>query len=220
MTSTAQIKSLTHDPRTQALQTALKDELYIVGGAVREALLEHEAQDLDFTTPLAPDEIRSRLESAGLPVYPTALQHQTVTVNPVADLPHVELTTFHGPGMRPEGGVSKGKSIEEDLQFRDFTVNAIAVRAKDAEVIDPFNGGQDLADSLLRAVGDAEERFREDPLRMFRLIRFVGTHAFTVEDATRSACLKLKELIAPVAIERVRAEFAKLVCGSELKRAA
>src|SRR5690554_3294286 len=161
---------LREDPRLELLQRALgaDAQLHLVGGAVRDALLGDNKKaepDLDLASALLPDELIKRLEHADVRTIPTGLQHQTVTAVPIPNRPAVEITTFRGSGMRPEGGVRAAESIEEDLRYRDFTVNALAVSLAGGQLVDVTGGLDDLKRRLIRAVGNPQERFSEDPLR-------------------------------------------------------
>lgn len=195
-------------------------ELYLVGGPVRDLLLEREVpHDLDFATSIPPEEtkeIASRLDHAGL--YDVGEQFGTIgVVLRDGEVPTpVEITTYRSeayePGDRhPE--VAFGTSIEDDLSRRDVTVNAIAVEVRTGEIVDPFYGQADLAMGLLRAVGDPDERFAEDPLRLLRVARFVSQLGFAVEANTRAAMRRQASKLATISKERIFSELTRLLCG-------
>lgn len=195
-------------------------ELYLVGGVVRDVLLDRPApSDLDFATSALPEqtrEIASGLNHAGL--YDVGERFGTIGIVFATEngpLP-VEITTFRSehylPGSR-HPDVVYGDSIADDLGRRDVTVNAIAVDVRTGEVVDPFYGQADLAMGLLRAVGDPDERFREDPLRLLRVARFVSQLGFAVEAETRAAMMRQASTIETVSAERVLAEITRLLCG-------
>ena len=214
------IDTLLKDDRVVALKRAFSGicDIYVVGGSVRDVLLGKAIGDIDFTCALPPEEITKISLANNFRVFPTGLKHQTVTVliseesSPLAS--SLEITTFHGPKMRPTGGVSAGGSIEEDLGYRDFTVNALALRVTDGKLIDIADGQKDLQDKTIRAVGDPAERFREDPLRLMRMVRFACLEGFTADPATSTAAKSLSALLSQVSIERIRAEFTKILTSN------
>ena len=191
-------------------------EIYIVGGAVRDSLMGRITNDWDFTTNATPEEI--------LEVVPGGLynnQFGTVfTDNPDdPDRPH-EITTFrteegYSDARHPDK-VSWGKTLEEDLARRDFTINAMAleVKGKKQEVKDFYNGQKDIENKLIRAVGDADVRFSEDALRMMRAIRIAAEINFKIEEKTFNAIKNNAPLINKIAKERVKDELFKLLGSS------
>lgn len=181
--------------------------LYIVGGTVRQALLGQVSSDLDLATPLLPDKVQSALEKQGIRVVPTALQHGTVTA--FLEDSKVEITTFRQVGPQSESNFSK--TIEEDLAGRDFTINAIAYHVSEKLIIDPFNGQKDIETNHLRAVGSAEDRFMEDPLRILRMIRFGPAAARNVDENTLAAAEKLVDKLHGISPERIRDEISKII---------
>lgn len=195
-------------------------ELYLVGGPVRDLLLERPVpNDLDFATSLPPGrtrEIGERLPHVG--IYDIGEKFGTIgIVMPAGEgtIP-VEITTFRSEqyeaGSRhPE--VVFGTRIETDLARRDITVNAIAIDVLTGQVIDPFYGRADLAMGLLRAVGDPDERFIEDPLRLLRVARFVSQLGFAVEVDTFAAMKRQATTLRSISEERILAELTALLCG-------
>ena len=186
--------------------------LVLVGGAVRDLLLERPGSDWDLATALLPQAVMERARAAGFRCIPTGLQHGTVTVMDGPD--DFEVTTYRGDGAYLDGrhpsAVRLGVSLEEDLARRDFTVNALALPAQAVgssawreALVDPFGGRRDLEAGLLRAVGDPLQRFAEDGLRPLRACRFVAQLGFTLDPATRSAIPERLEVARRVAVERV-----------------
>lgn len=178
---------------------SLLGEVFLVGGAVRDLVLGREPKDLDFATPLPPEEVARRLEEAGLPVGLAGARFGTVyTAVPVSGtVLDVEITTFRtesyeGAGRKPRVGWAS--SLLEDLARRDFTINAMALGG-DGGIIDPFGGLEDLRQGLVRAVGDARARFEEDPLRVVRAFRFAARYGWRVEEATLRAARELAFLV-------------------------
>ena len=196
-------------------------ELYLVGGMVRDVLLEHPVpNDLDFATSATPPrtrEILRTIDHAGL--YDVGERFGTIgVVMRGAEGEHmpVEITTYRSEqyeaGSR-HPAVSFGRRIEDDLARRDVTVNAIALDVETGQIVDPFYGQADLHMGLLRAVGDPDERFAEDPLRLLRVARFVSQLGFAVEAETLAAMARQAPALATISAERVFAELTKLLCG-------
>ncbi|HAU64988.1 MAG: tRNA adenylyl-/cytidylyl-transferase [Candidatus Woesebacteria bacterium GW2011_GWA1_40_43] len=185
-------------------------EIYIVGGAVRDTLMGRFVNDWDFTTNATPEEI--------LKVIPGGLynnQFGTVfTDNPDdPEKPH-EITTFrteegYSDARHPDK-ITWGKTLEEDLSRRDFTINSLALN-KNLEVVDLYKGQGDIKNKLICAVGDPDARFSEDALRMMRAVRIAAELGFTIEEKTFEAIKKNAPLINKIAKERVKEEFFKLI---------
>lgn len=173
---------------------------FLVGGAVRDILLGKEKLDLDVASPLRVSEILERLEVRGLKVIPTGISHGTVLC--VVDGEHVEITEFRGPNHG---------SLEEDLARRDFTINAIAYDIAFRKLVDPFGGISDLRNGIVRAVGDPLERFKEDPLRILRMVRFGPANNRELENNTREAAIVLAQTLTGVSVERIREELTKII---------
>jgi len=184
---------------------------YLVGGCVRDLLMKRPLTDIDITTPATPDQVMEIFAGEEVYAIPTGLEHGTVTV--VSNGNNIEVTTFR-TDISPDGrrsGVRFGKSLEEDLLRRDFTMNAIAYSPADDACIDPFDGRADIEKELIRAVGTPLKRFREDYLRMIRAHRFEAVLEFEIEAETLMA---LKEAAAEkwqraISIERIREEINK-----------
>ncbi len=180
---------------------------WIVGGCVRDLLLGRVAADWDIATDARPKELLSIFPRA----IPTGIEHGTVTV--VQRGQHYEVTTLRGEGTYTDGRrpdwVEFVDDITADLARRDFTVNAMAIDPVDAQLIDPFDGRGDLERGVLRAVGDARERFAEDGLRVLRAARFVATLELELDPDTRAAIRPTLDTYRKVAMERVRDEWVK-----------
>lgn len=207
------IRALLADPRLEILKSALgaSAALHVVGGSVRNAMLGLPTGDLDLASALLPGELAAELAARGIRSFPTGLRHQTVTALPIEGAEGVEITTFRGPNMNPESGIVRSETIEEDLCYRDFTMNALAVSVAGGVLIDPTGGLDDLRRGVLRAPGAPLERFREDPLRVLRLIRFACAFGFTIDEATERAARESVPAVAKTSIERARDEISKIL---------
>jgi tRNA nucleotidyltransferase (CCA-adding enzyme) len=186
-------------------------EAYLVGGCVRDRLLGREVYDYDITTSAWPQEVMRLFPEH----VPTGLQHGTVTV--LTAKGRFEVTTFrtdgeYRDGRRPEQVVFV-RSLREDLARRDFTCNAMAL-GRDGRLHDPFGGREDLEQGLIRAVGQARQRFEEDALRMLRGIRFAAQLGFRVEDATLAAIRSEGQALRGIARERIREEWHKMLLAN------
>ena len=187
-----------------------KFEIYIVGGSVRDLLMAKIPGDWDFTTNATPEKI---LEILGEEAF---YDNKFGTVGfPVdKDSYPFEITTFrteagYSDSRRPNK-VSWGKSLEEDLQRRDFTINAIAID-KNKKIIDPFNGQKDIEKKIVKAVGDPNERFSEDALRMMRAIRIASQLNFKIDTETFDAIKANATLINKISRERIKIELFKIL---------
>jgi len=216
----SRLQELAERPAISRLRSALgaEAELHLVGGTLRDAFLGSEIRDIDCATGLNPDEVRRRLERAGIHVVPTGLKHQTVTAVPLEGEAGIEITTFRAAGMNPAGGVFQGTSIAEDLRYRDFTINALAYSLKENRLVDVVEGLGDLEAKLIRAPGKAEERFAEDPLRVLRMVRFSVASGFRIVPETLRAAQQFVPQLPALSIERIRDEFAKILLGDEPAR--
>jgi len=196
-------------------------EVYLVGGCVRNMLLKKPVKDWDMTTNATPEQILKVFKEAfydnqfGTVGVPIELKDKKIVV---------EITTFrteHGFSDRrhPEK-VSWGKSIEEDLARRDFTINAIAMlchpersEGSKATLIDPFNGQKDIKDKIIRAVGNPKERFKEDALRLLRAVRIATELSFTIDRETWKEIISDAPLIEKVSGERIRIELLRILAS-------
>lgn len=186
-------------------------ELYVVGGAVRDILMGKIVYDWDFTTNATPEEILKICPDA---FYDNSFGTVGITIEGF-DKPF-EITTFrtetsYSDNRRPDK-VSWGKSLSEDLQRRDFTINSIAFDGE--KIIDLFDGQKDIKNKLIRAVGDPNERFNEDALRMMRAVRIGGELNFEIESKTLEAIKTNSTLINKIAKERIKDELFKILKSS------
>ncbi len=185
-------------------------EAWCVGGAVRDLLSGREPGDWDVTTNALPETVMALFAPHALP---TGLQHGTVTVGGGRG---VEVTTYRRDGdyldSRHPDHVEFTGSLEEDLSRRDFTINAMALDLR-GRIVDPFGGQEDLSAGVLRAVGEAEARFREDALRIMRGLRFAARLGFAVEPETDRAIRRCAPLLERIAPERLHTELTGLLCG-------
>ncbi len=188
-------------------------DAYLVGGCVRDLLLGKTPKDWDFTTDAVPEAIVSLFEDSFC-----NNDYGTVGVKTDSEDPRlavIEVTPYRSEGeysdaRRPDS-VTFGVSLEEDLARRDFTVNAIALRPHDLAIIDHYQGLEDLRAKRLRAVGDPNERFAEDALRMMRAVRLAAQLSFTIDSETMQGIFANRERLGHIAIERISTEFQKLV---------
>lgn len=189
-------------------------EAYLVGGCVRDLILGRKPKDWDVTTDAHPTEIES--------LFPeTFINNDFGTVGVVNEtaedqtLKVVEVTPYrtestYSDARRPDS-VEFGVSLGEDLKRRDFTVNAIAFRLKNEQVVDLFGGEEDLKHKRIRAVGNATERFAEDALRMMRAVRFAVELEFVIESETMNAIGKNNTNLSRISKERIRDEFIRVL---------
>ena len=191
-------------------------EAYFVGGCVRDKMLGRRLKDIDIATSALPDQVIALFPRT----VPTGLKHGTVTV--IIDGHAFEVTTFRKESeyeqFRRPKQVEFISDLHEDLRRRDFTVNAMALDAN-GRCIDPFGGQEDLRNGQIRCVGNPEERFHEDALRMLRGIRFACEYGFELERLTWEALCRHAPLLVHVAIERVTAELEKMIEGRSPDRA-
>lgn len=184
--------------------------LYLVGGAVRDFLLGKKNDDYDFTTDARPEEVMDLFKGHTIP---TGIKHGTITVRFKGE--SFEITTFRTEGdytdSRHPDNVVFVRSIESDLERRDFTINAFAANTITGEILDLNGGFEDLKAKRIKAIGNAEERFREDALRMMRACRFSAKLGFEVEEGTLNAITKLKDNIEKVSKERIKEELFKII---------
>lgn len=169
-------------------------EAYVVGGCVRDSILEMEPKDWDICTNAAPEEVKRCL--SGFKIIDTGIRHGTVTV--MLDAPY-EVTTYHG------------NNLEEDLAHRDFTINAMAWN--EGSLIDLFGGLYDLETGVIRCVGDPDNRLQEDALRVLRALRFASVYGMGIELETEVALRRNAHLLEYVSKERIRDELCKLIVG-------
>ena len=190
-------------------------EAYVVGGCVRDALMDVEPSDFDVATNATPDEVKKVFYDCS--VIDTGLEHGTVTV--LSGTYPIEITTYRVDGEyldhRRPSNVTFTSSIKEDLSRRDFTINAMAY-SPETGIFDPFDGQTDLREKRIRCVGDPAKRFAEDALRILRALRFASALGFEIEQETKDALMSAKDTVLEVAMERITAEFSKIVCGRHI----
>lgn len=187
---------------------------YAVGGCVRDYLLGKPEKDIDITTSAKPETVEEILKQNNIRVVETGLQHGTVTA--VLNGVPYEITTFRRDGeykdnRRPES-VSFVDDVKEDLSRRDFTINAMAYNHKEG-IVDLFGGKKDIDNKVIRAVGNADLRFKEDALRIMRALRFSATLCFDIEESTKKAIFDNMYLLDNIAKERIFTELKKLLAG-------
>ncbi len=196
-------------------------EIYIVGGVVRDIMLRRPLVDWDMTTNATPEEMLAMIPDS-------FYDNKYGTVGVKNESKPYEITTFrtergYADARHPDE-ISWGKTLEEDLSRRDFTINAMALRhmpqtsmdpgaATPFELIDLYGGEKDIKDKLIRAVGDANQRFAEDALRMMRAVRIGAQLRFAVEEETFAAIINNAEAINKIAAERVRDELLKIMAA-------
>jgi len=185
-------------------------EAYFVGGCVRDEIMGREVHDMDIATSARPEQVIALFDRT----VPTGIQHGTVMV--LMGEYSFEVTTFRKESdyedHRRPSRVEFVDAIIEDLQRRDFTMNAMAL-GMDGRLIDPFGGREDITASLIRCVGQAEERFEEDALRMVRAIRFASVFGFRPVKSLWRALITGRERLSFIAMERIRAELERVIEG-------
>lgn len=186
-------------------------EAFFVGGCVRDKLWGKPVKDIDIATSALPEQVVELF----VRTIPTGLKHGTVTV--LMDGLPFEVTTYRRESgyadYRRPAEVEFISDLEEDLRRRDFTMNAMAMD-RFGHIRDPFHGRRDMDAGLLRCVGEPEERFEEDALRMLRCIRFASSYGLEIDPKTWQALLLRRELLRHVAMERVRMELERTMGGS------
>ena len=208
---------LTLDPGAAALLDTLHAAgyaAYAVGGCVRDSLLGRTAHDWDLCTSALPQQVMELFGTEQC--IPTGLQHGTVTIKYGGQL--YETTTFRTEGSYTDGrhpdAVQFVPDVREDLARRDFTINAMAYNAAEG-LVDPFGGQKDLQNGLLRAVGEPQQRFTEDALRILRLYRFAARFGFALDAATARAARQLAPHLDCISAERIQEELAKLLAAPQ-----
>ncbi len=191
-------------------------EAYFVGGSVRDVLLHRHIHDVDIATSAYPAEVKELFDKT----IDTGIQHGTVTV--LYGDSSYEITTFRTESgyqdFRRPDHVTFVQNLDEDLKRRDFTINALAMNTH-GEIVDLFHGLDDLKKHLIRAVGNPEERFHEDALRMMRAVRFMSQLKFKLEENTEKAIADHHQLLKKISIERIRDEFVKMGLGPHSREA-
>lgn len=192
-----------------------KYEAYIVGGCVRDSLLKRDINDWDITTNAKPEDVIRIFENLGNKIVPTGLKHGTVSI--VIDKENYEVTTYRIDGNYSDGrhpdNVEFTCSLFKDLSRRDFTINAMAYNDKEG-LIDYFGGLEDLDNKIIKCVGESEERFNEDGLRILRGIRFMSQLGFSLGNETSESMLICREKLINISQERIREELIKILMSN------
>lgn len=187
--------------------------LYLVGGCVRDELLGLPVHDYDLTTDAEPPEVKGLVSAARADAVYT-VGERFGTIGAVFGEDRVEITTYRSesytPGSR-KPQVAFGTSLEHDLARRDFTFNAMARPAAGGALVDPFGGRADLDSGIVRAVGLADERFAEDPLRLLRAVRFAAQFAFDIEPTSWAAIARNADALATISAERIAQEMNRIL---------
>ena len=191
-------------------------QIYLVGGAVRDGILDIETKDFDFTTNASSEDSIKMLNKNKYKT--TEIGRAFGTIETTVEDYSIHITTYredkyNKDSRKPE--IKTSGELETDLSRRDFTVNAIAYDINNSEIIDPHGGLKDLSEGLIRTPDTADISFSDDPLRMLRACRFVSTHGFTPNNELFKAISKNVERIEIVSTERIRDEFTKLLTGKE-----
>lgn len=190
-------------------------EAFIVGGCVRDSLLNKDPADWDITTSASPQIVMQTFKKRGIRVIETGLKHGTVTI--LIDRIGYEVTTYRIEGEykdnRRPSNVEFTNSLKEDLKRRDFTINAMAYNDKEG-LKDYFSGVEDLKKRIIRCVGNPNKRFTEDALRMMRAARFSCQLDFKIEDKSFEEIKNLGSLINNISKERVKDELCKILISS------
>lgn len=187
-------------------------EAFVVGGAVRDAMLGQSPDDWDVTTNAMAEQTKQCFDRH----FDTGIKHGTITV--LMDKKPVEVTTYRIDGeykdnRRPES-VAFTADIKEDLKRRDFTINAMAYNYE-VGLVDLYGGAEDLKNKIIRCVGDADTRFNEDALRIMRAIRFAARLGFDIEEKTFESIKKNRYLLKNISAERIQVELVKMLETSD-----
>lgn len=190
-------------------------EAYFVGGSVRDIMMDHPIHDVDIASSAYPEEVQAIFQQT----IDLGIEHGTVLV--LFNEEHYEITTFRTESeyqdyRRPDH-VTFVRSLSEDLKRRDFRMNALAMN-RNGEVIDLFDGLEDIKSHRICAVGEATERFHEDALRMMRAVRFASQLDFTIEEKTYAAIQEHHRLLEKISVERIQVEWLKLMAGVAPKK--
>lgn len=189
-------------------------ELYLVGGAVRDALIGRPYGEFDFATDAAPEQTLEIVRPVADEVWLQGVKYGTIGAR-VEGVP-MEITTFRTERYQPSSRhpeVVFAPDVETDLSRRDFTINAIALRLPQLDPIDPFGGLRDLRARVIRTPIDPVESFSDDPLRMLRAFRFASQLGFSIDRSVLDTVAELKEQLQHISAERIRDELSKLLVG-------
>jgi tRNA nucleotidyltransferase (CCA-adding enzyme) len=190
-------------------------EIYVVGGCVRDSLINRPINDWDLCTKATPEEMITICNTSEFRYIPTGLRHGTITI--VLNNENYEVTTYRLDGDYSDGRhpdkVSFTASLKEDLARRDFTINALAYNDKD-KLVDYFGGLEDINNRIIRCVGNSEARFKEDSLRRLRAIRFAAQLGFKIDEETYSKLKLNPESLLVLSIERIKDELGKILLSN------
>ena len=192
-------------------------EAYIVGGCVRDSLMGQAPKDYDITTSALPEETKAVFDSRK--VIETGIKHGTITVL-INGMP-LEITTYridseYTDNRHPDS-VTFTQNLRDDAGRRDFTMNAVAY-CEEEGTVDYFGGIEDIESKVIRCVGNADKRFKEDALRIMRALRFSSVLDFEIEENTKRSIFNNKELLKNVSAERTACELLKLICGKNARQ--
>lgn len=200
-------------------------EAYLVGGCVRDHIMEKVPSDYDITTNATPEQIialfpRTFYENVygtvGVVTAPETETDEKTLKDSIVEVTPYRLESEYSDGRRPDN-VKWSQNIHDDLKRRDFTCNALAYDPIKNELIDDFEGIKDIDNKTLRAVGNPDERFQEDALRLLRAVRFAGQLGFEIEDVTRESIKRNQNLLKNISHERIRDEFCKILMTNNPK---
>lgn len=214
----ANLQRISETPLLLKLGTLFSEagyELALVGGPVRDAFLDRPTNDLDFTTSANPDQILEVLKGHVDAQWDVGREFGTIGARIGDDT--VEITTYRADAYDAESRkpvVAFGKSLEDDLFRRDFTINSMALRLPEGVFVDPFNGLTDLIEGTIRTPGKPEDSFSDDPLRIMRAARFSSQLGFLVHEDTFKAMKSMADRIEIVSSERIQVEISKLILGA------
>jgi poly(A) polymerase len=206
------------------------DEVYLVGGSVRDLVMGNDPKDYDFTTSMLPEEMVEKVKAAGRRVYTIGEKFGTIgfkvpvagetpnSPTPLAKFEYVEVTTFRSEvytskSRKPE--VKFVPSLDEDLARRDFTFNAMVLRS-DGSIYDPYGGRLHIHAKKIQTVGMPKDRIQEDPLRIFRAARFAARYGFNIDPNFIGKARQLADRIFDVSVERWVQELDKLLTSDEV----
>ena len=197
-------------------------QAYLVGGCLRDFLMGNNPKDYDVTTDAIPEEVKAVFTEEDAKVIDTGLKHGTLTV--IKNHIPIEVTTFrkesgYSDGRHPDS-VSFASDIVQDLSRRDFTINAIAYNPLEGDgvLVDPFEGTKDIEDGIIRAVGNPDDRFSEDGLRIMRALRFASVLDFDIEEKTGMSLKEAVHMLDKVSNERIQKELEGLLIGKGCER--
>ena len=191
-------------------------DFYLVGGAVRDGILDIPTKDFDFTTSAPPEESIKMLNDAGYKTTKVGIAFGTIELQLKENSIHITTyrkDTYENYSRNPS--IESAADLNTDLSRRDFTINSIAYSINENELLDPFFGLKDLSLGIIKTPDDPIISFSDDPLRMLRLCRFISTHGFSPDDDTYTAMRNNVERIKIVSVERIRDELNKLLLGND-----